>query len=146
VPAERLDFRARLSLGGFLALHHEVDLALDPFPYNGGATSCHSLWMGVPFMALAGDRYMARMGASLLHAAGLGELVAPTPAEYVALAARLAGDRSRLAAIRSGLRERLAAAPLTNATEFTRSVERAYRAMWRSWCERARARAENGPG
>jgi predicted O-linked N-acetylglucosamine transferase (SPINDLY family) len=146
VPEARLDFRPRLPLADFLALHHEIDLALDPFPYNGGATSCHSLWMGVPFVALAGDRYMARMGASLLHAAGLGELVAPTPAEYVALAVRLAGDRSRLAAIRSGLRERLAAAPLTNATEFTRSVERAYRAMWRSWCERARARAENGPG
>jgi predicted O-linked N-acetylglucosamine transferase (SPINDLY family) len=146
VPAERLDFRARLSLGGFLALHHEVDLALDPFPYNGGATSCHSLWMGVPFVTLAGDRYMARMGASLLDAAGLPELVARTPDEYVALATRLADDRSRLAALRGSLRERLAASPLMNAPEFARSVERAYRRMWQAWCEGGRAHAASLSG
>jgi predicted O-linked N-acetylglucosamine transferase (SPINDLY family) len=94
--------------------------------------------MGVPFVTLAGDRYMARMGASLLGAAGLPELVARTPDEYVALATRLAADRSRLAALRGGLRERLAASPLMNAPEFTRNVERAYREAWRTWCERGR--------
>ena len=143
VAASRLDFRARLPLAKFLELHHEIDLALDPFPYNGGATSCHSLWMGVPFVTLAGDRYMGRMGASLLNAAGLGELIAHTPEEYVALAARLADDRSRLAAMRSSLRERLAASPLMNAPEFVRNVERAYRQMWQTWCEHGRATPES---
>ncbi len=142
----RLDFRPRLPLAKFLELHREIDLALDPFPYNGGATSCHSLWMGVPFVTLAGDRYMARMGASLLDAVGLGELVARTPGEYVALAARLAGDRSRLAAMRVALRRRLAASPLMNAPEFVRNVERAYRDMWRTWCERGRAASGSYPG
>ncbi len=134
VPASRLDFRARLPPREFLELHHALDLALDPFPYNGGATSCHSLWMGVPFVTLAGDRYMARMGASLLAAVGLDEFVAQTVDEYVALAVALAGDRSRLAAIRRSLRERLAASPLMNAREFVRHLEQAYRQLWRAWC------------
>jgi predicted O-linked N-acetylglucosamine transferase (SPINDLY family) len=146
VAAARLDFRPRLPLAKFLELHHEIDLALDPFPYNGGATSCHSLWMGVPFVTLAGDRYMARMGGSLLNAVGLGELIAHTPEAYVALAARLANDQSRLAAMRSSLRERLAASPLMNAPEFARNVERAYRQMWQTWCERGRASPESFSG
>jgi predicted O-linked N-acetylglucosamine transferase (SPINDLY family) len=146
VSEAQLDFRPRLPLAKFLALHQEIDLALDPFPYNGGATSCHSLWMGVPFVTLAGDRYMARMGTSLLEAAGLGEFVARTPEEYVALAARLARDRSRLAATRATLRERLAASPLMNAPEFVRSVERAYRDMWRTWCGRDRAASGSDSG
>jgi predicted O-linked N-acetylglucosamine transferase (SPINDLY family) len=143
VSASRLDFRGRLPMTKFLELHHEIDLALDPFPYNGGATSCHSLWMGVPFVTLAGDRYMARMGTSLLGAVGLGELVAQTADEYVAHAIELATDRSRLAAIRGALRERLAASPLMDAPEFARSMERAYRRMWEAWCERGRATSES---
>jgi predicted O-linked N-acetylglucosamine transferase (SPINDLY family) len=146
VAAARLDFRPRLPLARFLELHHEIDLALDPFPYNGGATSCHSLWMGVPFVTLAGDRYMARMGASLLHAVRLGELIAHTPEEYVVLAARLADDRSRLAGLRSSLRERLAASPLMDAPKFAGNVERAYRQMWQTWCERDRASPESFSG
>ena len=66
VAAARLAFHPKLALVDYLALHGEIDLALDTFPYNGGATSCHALWMGVPFVTLVGDRYMARMGASML--------------------------------------------------------------------------------
>lgn len=142
VTASRLDFRARLPVMKFLELHHEIDLALDPFPYNGGATSCHSLWMGVPFVTLIGDRYMARMGASLLKAVAMEELVAHTTDEYVALAVRLASDRSQLAALRTSLRERLEASPLMNAPEFVRNVEKAYRQMWQTWCDHARAMPE----
>jgi protein O-GlcNAc transferase len=136
VARERLEFRPRLPLEGFLALHHEIDLALDTFPYNGGATSCHSLWMGVPFVALAGDRYMARMGVSLLNQVGLGELVARTPDEYVALATGLARDLAQLAALREGMRARLTASPLVDGPAFVRSLEAAYRQMWRAWCRR----------
>jgi predicted O-linked N-acetylglucosamine transferase (SPINDLY family) len=89
--------------------------------------------MGVPFVALAGDRYMARMGVSLLANAGLTELVADSPDQYVALACKLAADSARLAAIRAYLREKMTAS-LTDATQFTRNLESAYREMWRTWC------------
>jgi predicted O-linked N-acetylglucosamine transferase (SPINDLY family) len=134
VAAARLAFRPKLPLGGFLALHREIDLALDTFPYSGGATSCHSLWMGVPFVTLAGDRYMARMGLSLLEQVGLGEFVARTQAEYADLAVRTARDRGRLAQLRSTLRQRVAASPLVDASGFVRSLESAYKEVWRAWC------------
>ena len=134
VAAARLVFRPKLPLRDFLALHREIDLALDTFPYNGGATSCHSLWMGVPFVTLAGDRYMARMGASLLEQVGLGEFVARTPDEYVERAVRVARDRDGLGALRASLRARVAASPLVDAQGFVAGLEAAYRGMWRAWC------------
>ncbi|HSD53052.1 MAG TPA: tetratricopeptide repeat protein [Burkholderiales bacterium] len=134
VAAERLAFRQKLPLVDFLELHREIDLALDTFPYNGGATSCHSLWMGVPFVTLAGDRYMGRMGLSLLEEVGLGELVARTADEYVDLAAHVARDGARLAELRASMRERLSTSPLLDALGFARSLDAAYRGMWRTWC------------
>jgi predicted O-linked N-acetylglucosamine transferase (SPINDLY family) len=135
VAAARLAFRPKLPLRDFLALHREIDLALDTFPYNGGATSCHSLWMGVPFVTLAGDRYMGRMGRSLLEQVGLGDFVARTPDEYVERAVGVARDRGRLGALRASLRDRVAASPLLDAQGFVTGLEAAYRAMWRAWCE-----------
>ena len=134
VPSARLAFRPKLGLRDYLALHGEIDLALDTFPYNGGATSCHSLWMGVPIVTLAGDRYMARIGSSLLDQVGLGELIARTPDEYVDLAAGMARDRLRLAGLRASMRTRLSASPLLDAAGFVRSLEAAYRTMWQAWC------------
>jgi predicted O-linked N-acetylglucosamine transferase (SPINDLY family) len=134
IAASRLAFRPKLPLRDFLALHHEIDLAVDTFPYNGGATSCHSLWMGVPFVTLAGDRYMGRMGLSLLEAVGLGEFVARTPDQYVDLAVRVARDGGRLAELRAARRARLAASPLLDAPGFVSGLESAYRAVWRAWC------------
>jgi predicted O-linked N-acetylglucosamine transferase (SPINDLY family) len=134
VAAARLAFRPKLPLRDFLALHRELDLALDTFPYNGGATSCHSLWMGVPLVTLAGDRYMARMGLSLLEQVGLGEFVARTPDEYVELAVRVGRDQGRLGALRASLRDWVAASPLLDAQGFVTGLEAAYRAMWRAWC------------
>lgn len=134
IPVERLAFRPRMPLAAFLAMHSEIDLALDTFPYAGGATSCHSLWMGVPFVTLVGDRYMARMGLSLLEEVGLGELAARTADDYVAIAARAARDPACLARLRATMRERLAASPLVDGAAFVRNLEAAYRAMWRAWC------------
>ncbi len=134
IAPARLAFRPRMPLADFLALHGEIDLALDTFPYNGGATSCHALWMGVPFVTLSGDRYMARMGTSLLAEVGLDEFVARTPDEYVAIAAQAARAPERLAALRAALRDRLSASPLLDGAGFARTLEAAYRAIWRAWC------------
>ena len=123
-----------MSLSEYLALHDEVDVLLDSHPFSGHTVSCHALWMGVPVVTLAGDRHCSRMVASVLMNVGLPELIAHTPAEYVEIAIALAADPARLAALRSSLRERMAASPLMDRHRFARNAEQAYRQMWRTWC------------
>lgn len=117
-----------------LALYGQVDIALDPFPYNGTTTTCEALMMGVPVITVAGDSHASRVGVSLLSAAGLPELIASDEGEYVRIAADLAADRPRLAALRAGLRARLAASPLCNGPAFARRWEETLRGLWREWC------------
>jgi predicted O-linked N-acetylglucosamine transferase (SPINDLY family) len=117
-----------------LELYRRMDIALDPFPYNGTTTTCEALAMGVPVVCLAGEVHAARVGASLMHAVGLDELVARTLGEYVRIATGLASDRARLRAMRSGLRARLAASALTDAVGTTRRIEALYRSAWVEWC------------
>lgn len=136
IGEDRLVFKQKIPLTDYLKVHEEIDLALDPFPYNGGATSCHSLWMGVPFITLAGDRYMGRMGVSLLSSVGLAELIANSIEEYIGLACAFARDPERLAGIRSSLRDRMRRS-LCDAAAFTRNLESAYRDMWRRWCDQS---------
>ncbi len=111
-----------------LALYGRVDIALDPFPYNGTTTTCEALWMGVPVVTLAGDRHAARVGASLLAQVGLGELVADSVAGYVAIAADLARDSARRSRLRATLRGRMAASPLCDGPGFAGRFEAALRA------------------
>ena len=135
IARERLTFRARLSREAFWALHHEVDIALDTWPVNGGATTCETLWMGVPVVSFPGDTFAARAGLSILHSAKLDELVAEDAEGYLRLAAALARDRPRLALLRAGMRDRLMASPLLAAGPFTRSLEALYRAAWQEACK-----------
>lgn len=120
--------------GGHLAAYNRIDIALDPHPYNGTITTCDTLWMGAPLVTLRGSRHAARVGASLLTAVGLPELVADTPDAYVAAAAGLAGDLTRLMRLRLGMRARVAASPLCDEGRFLRNLEAGYRMMWRRWC------------
>jgi protein O-GlcNAc transferase len=135
IPAERLEFMPGKTTVDYFNLRREVDIVLDSFPCTGGTTTCDSLWMGVPVVTLVGDTPYSRGGASLLHAVGLEELIAQDADQYVAIAARLASDTSRLATMRAGLRERMRVSPLMDAERFTRNLEAAYRTMWRVWCE-----------
>jgi len=134
VDPRRLDLQDSVPFRDYLALHGLADVVLDTFPYAGGTTTCHALWMGVPVVSLVGSTATSRGGASLLHAIGLDELVANTPDEYLEIAATLAGDPRRLAELRTGMRGRMAGSPLMDAERFTRNLEGAYRSMWRSWC------------
>ena len=93
VAAERVELVAWLpDTAAHLALYHRVDIALDPFPYNGTTTTCEALWMGVPVVTLRGDRHAGRVGASLLSQIGLTDLIANSVEEYVEIALALAGN------------------------------------------------------
>lgn len=114
--------------------YREVDLCLDSFPYNGTTTNCDSFVMGVPVVALAGDRHASRVTASQLHALGLGELAATDCDQYVDIAVQLASDMGKLGSIHQGLRERMQHSPLMDYRGFTRQLEDRYRDIWRQWC------------
>jgi predicted O-linked N-acetylglucosamine transferase (SPINDLY family) len=128
-----------------LRLYDEIDIALDPFPYNGTTTTCESLWMGVPVVTLVGDRHAARVGSSLLGQIGLTELAAPDRGAYIRIGTGLARDTQRLNALRLGLRDRMRASALMDAPRFSKSFEAALRAMWRAWCARS-PMLSPGPG
>jgi protein O-GlcNAc transferase len=134
VEAQRIEVQGRVSLAEFSALHHRVDIALDTYPYNGGTTTNHSLWMGLPVVTLAGRNPVSRCGVSLLSALGMPECVAANEEEYLAIACALAADRDKLAALRAGLRDRFRASPLYDGAGLTRNLEAAYRQMWMRWC------------
>jgi len=136
IGSERYEMHARLATADFWAAHRRADIALDPFPCNGGATTCETLWLGVPVLTLAGATFVGRAGVSLLSNCGLQQLIARSPEEYVALAAGLAQDPARLAQVRGSLRRTLPASPLLDAPAYTQALEAHYRAIWRLWCSR----------
>lgn len=117
-----------------LNTYNRVDIALDTFPYNGTATTCEALWMGVPVITLAGRTHVARVGVSLLAQLRLAECIAQDRKSYIDAAVGMAGDLDRLAGLRAALRRRMQDSPLCDAKTFTGKVERAYRDVWKKWC------------
>ena len=118
-----------------LPLYHQVDIGLDPFPYNGTTTTCESLHMGVPVIALRGDRFISRVSASILHTAGFDDWIADDLDAYVEKAVRLARDIPALGRLRQTVRPQFMASPMCDAPRFARNFEAALRKMWRTWCE-----------
>jgi predicted O-linked N-acetylglucosamine transferase (SPINDLY family) len=131
----RLMLRGASDLAATMQEYGDIDIALDPMPYNGGTTTLQALWMGVPVVTLAGANFVGRMGASFLRTLGRPEWVAQDEAGYVAAAAALAG---RLGAVRAGracLRAQMLASPLADIDAYVRGFETLLRAMWRCWCD-----------
>lgn len=134
VAAERLSLVPRQPLAAYFRLHHEVDVLLDSFPYTGGTTTQNALWMGVPVVTLAGMRRTERISTGVLSRVGLEDWSVTSIDAYVARAVAAANDIANLAELRAGLRGRIASSPLRQTSTAARSLEVAFRTMWKRWC------------
>ena len=134
IPAERLIFRGPTGLDQMMREYRDMDIALDPFPFNGGTTSQQALWAGTPLVSLEGASFNQRMGASILSHLGHPEWVAKNEEEYVQIAVSLASDQAKLRDIQLALPQQMQHSSLTDSYGYTRDLERQYRQIWRHWC------------
>jgi predicted O-linked N-acetylglucosamine transferase (SPINDLY family) len=110
-----------------VAQYRLIDIALDTFPYCGTTTTCEALSMGVPVVSRVGGHHAARVGLSILSAAGHAEWATDDPDRYVKIAAELSGDIPRLSQIRAALREKLRQSVLCDSKSFAAKIEGIYR-------------------
>ena len=134
VDPARVEFVGFLPGTKYFEQYNQIDIAVDPFPYAGGTTTCDALWMGVPVVSLTGKTAVSRGGLSILSNLNLSDLVTDSTEHYVEVACKLAREVARLEELRRSLRERMRASPVMDAKQFASDIEAAYRLMWRSWC------------
>lgn len=134
IQAERLILEGASPYQEYLAKYGEVDLALDPFPYQGGTTSVQGLWMGVPMVSMAGDRYVSRMGENILRQTGLTEFLAHDEEDYIQRAIEAVSRHTHLATLRETMRERMLNSSMSDTARFTGYFETAIRLAWADWC------------
>jgi predicted O-linked N-acetylglucosamine transferase (SPINDLY family) len=123
----------------FINVYQDVDIALDTFPYNGTTTTCEALWMGVPVVVLRGDRFVSRVGASLLTYTGLKDLITESPQQYIELAVELARDPEQVGELRRQLRRHLPNTPVFNPATFVKGLEAKYIEVFDKWHNERRA-------
>jgi predicted O-linked N-acetylglucosamine transferase (SPINDLY family) len=134
IARERLDFRTRSGMPVYLQQHHHVDICLDTFPYAGGTTTLHAMWMGVPTITLPGRLMASRGSTAALGLAGLSEFIAKDKADFVAKGVAWANDLTRLAALRASMRSRCAESPMFQPAVIAAGLSASLREMWRGWC------------
>ena len=134
VDSARIELLDRMPRKAYLQAYQGIDICLDTFPYNGHTTSLDAWWMGVPVVTMLGTTIVGRAGLSQAANLDLGALVATSPDDFVRIAAQLAEDPVRLAALRAILRGRMQASPLMDGRAFARDVEAAFRSFWRDYC------------
>ena len=139
IDASRIDLRGGGNHEEFLRGYHDIDIALDPFPYSGGLTTCEALWMGVPVVTHPGETFAGRHALTHLSNAGLTDTIADSFEKYVEIAVGLANDLTRLAHWRLTLREQVAASALCDGQRFAVNLLRVLRGAWRQWCASERA-------
>jgi len=133
VAPDRLVFAPRMDLPEHLARHRQADLFLDTLPCNAHTTASDALWAGLPLLTCMGGTFAGRVSASLLHAAGLPELVTASRDAYEARARKLATAPGELADIRARLERNRFTCPLFDTERFRRHIESAYSTMWERW-------------
>jgi predicted O-linked N-acetylglucosamine transferase (SPINDLY family) len=134
IAAERLHLHPRGNMDAYLALHHQVDICLDTFPYTGGTTTNHALWMGVPTLTIAGQTPAARQGAAVLGLVGLDGFIAADAADFIAKGIQWTTRLAALADVRAGLRERCRGSLPHQPEVVVAGLECALRHMWERWC------------
>jgi predicted O-linked N-acetylglucosamine transferase (SPINDLY family) len=117
----------------YLRQYHEIDIALDTYPYPGGATTCEALYMGVPVVTLAGNRHGSRFGYSILKNIGLDECIAYSGEEYIQKAITIASDQELLDLLHKHLRMMMLSSSLMNGQQYVAEVEQAYKKMWNQY-------------
>lgn len=130
INPERIRFEPSVPLLEYFNFFSRVDIILDTYPFAGGTTSCHALYMGTPTVTRTGNTSVSRVGASLLHNVCLPELIADSPEKFAQIAVELANDRDGLAKIRASLRSRMKQSPLMNEVTFVKNLESSYRMLW----------------
>ena len=123
IQPDRIELRPPSFHVDLLKEYADIDIALDPFPFTGGLTSCEALWMGVPVITWPQSRVVSRQTFAFLNQIGLPELAAKDADDYVRIAVRLAQDKDRLLNLRSSLRQRMQASPLCDVSGFSQSLE-----------------------
>ncbi len=131
VAHDRIELVFRLPRKDYFEAYSMIDLALDPFPYNGGVTTCDALWMGVPTLTIAGASYVSRQGASILTHIGLSEFIADSPSNLIELAKVWSSNREWLAEIRAGLRSQMAKSAVADGPGYVRRLEAGLRQVWK---------------
>jgi predicted O-linked N-acetylglucosamine transferase (SPINDLY family) len=139
IEAGRLTFEGVTPYSEMLRRYHDIDIALDPFPFTGGMTTCLALWMGCPVITWPRDTFASRQSLSYLLTIGLPELVAAGRTEYVGKAVGLASDLGALANLRRRIRPTMSASPFCDRVRFVRNLERVLRGVWRKWCKDSEA-------
>lgn len=134
IARERLIVHPHYDMGGYLALHHQVDIGLDAQPWSGGTTTNHAFWMGVPTLTRVGTTPSSRLTAALSHQVGLENFVAHSDEELVAKGVYWSDHLQELAEIRRGLRERCTRSPVRQPAIVGAAIERTFRLVWERWC------------
>jgi protein O-GlcNAc transferase len=137
IQRERLVFAPYMSRTRYLASFQLADLYLDTRWHNAHTITADALWQGLPVLSCAGPHWSSRIGASLLQAAGIPELITYTLKDYEAKALELARDSKKLTGIRQKLVASRNTAPLFSPEKMVRSLEQAYETMWRRWQEQS---------
>ena len=135
IGEERLIIESGAPHKDFIKTYNRIDIALDPYPYSGGLTTCEALWLGVPVLALPGPTFAGRHAATHLHNAGYPEWIMDSRQDYIDCAVKWADDLEGLAALRAGMRDKVAASPLVDGKRFAGHIEEAFRFMWKDWLE-----------
>lgn len=120
---DRVEFRAASFHVDLLMEYSDLDIALDPFPFSGGLTSCEALWMGIPVITLPLTRVVSRQTFSILSIVGLEEFAATSVEDYIEIAARLANDKKKLRLLRAALREKMRSSSLMKSDDFVSGLE-----------------------
>jgi protein O-GlcNAc transferase len=126
IDARRIELRPASFHVDVLKEYADLDIALDPFPFTGGLTSCEALWMGVPVVTQPKTTVVSRQTLAILHAMGMTQWAAKDEMDYVRIATSLASDPAALAMVRKTLRQTMRSSPLMDVDGFTRQLERTY--------------------